>query len=128
MPTTEKMSETVETTVLKDHHGELVSEKSKSDTNGDATNSVSPAATPFTPPEKADSHPTKVQHLITRDPIKWFGILIPRELRAAQGHFDAAFSYSIGQLATSEAELRNLEIEIRRTRKHLSKLSSAPVN
>ena len=58
----------------------------------------------------------------TKDPLRWFGILVPPALRAAQQTFASAVEGSIPQLATIARELRNQEIEIGRVRKQIKKL------
>lgn len=55
------------------------------------------------------------------DPLIWFGILRPPALKASQVAFQDAIS-KIPRLAALDLEMRGLEIEIRRTRKKLTKL------
>ncbi len=57
----------------------------------------------------------------TSDPLNWFGILIPPALRVSQAAFQNAITM-VPRLAALDQEMRALEIEIRRTRKKLSKL------
>jgi hypothetical protein len=57
-----------------------------------------------------------------RDPIRWFGILVPPALRSAQWSFVSAVEGSVPHLATVTRDLRNQEIEIGRVRKQLKKL------
>lgn len=56
-----------------------------------------------------------------RDPLYWFGILVPQTLRNAQGSFQLAVIRSIPELASTAKEMKETEIEIRRTRKKLRK-------
>ena len=57
----------------------------------------------------------------TGDPLKWFGILVPPALRSSQGNFKEAVTDAIPALATVSREMKELEIEVRRTRKRLRK-------
>ncbi|KAH7079300.1 hypothetical protein BKA63DRAFT_563941 [Paraphoma chrysanthemicola] len=57
-----------------------------------------------------------------RDPLRWFGILVPPALRSAQSTFTAAVEGPIPDLATIARDLRNQEIEIGRVRKQIKKL------
>ncbi|USP82800.1 hypothetical protein yc1106_10074 [Curvularia clavata] len=56
------------------------------------------------------------------DPLKWFGILVPPSLRAAQSTFVDAVEGPIPQLATIAREMRMQEIEIGRVRKQIKKM------
>ncbi|KIW04085.1 uncharacterized protein PV09_04902 [Verruconis gallopava] len=58
----------------------------------------------------------------SKDPLQWFGILVAQPLRAAQASFTTAVEGSVPELVTLQVQLRNLEIEIGRTRKMLKKL------
>lgn len=60
---------------------------------------------------------------IIRDPLHWFGILVPPALRASQNHFKRAAIEDIPALASLTKELREMEIEVRRGRKKLPKAS-----
>jgi len=55
------------------------------------------------------------------DPIHMFGVLVPSALRQAQGSFVKAVAVSIPRLVELDGEMKELEIEIRRTRKMLLK-------
>lgn len=56
------------------------------------------------------------------DPIKWFGILTPPALKTAQNDFKEAVS-CVPSLASIASNMKQTEIEIRRTRKKLTKLT-----
>ncbi|KAF2205949.1 hypothetical protein GQ43DRAFT_467654 [Delitschia confertaspora ATCC 74209] len=56
------------------------------------------------------------------DPLRWFGILVPPTLRAAQISFISVVEGSIPQLASLTKDLRRLEIDIGRLRKQIKKL------
>ncbi|WPH01622.1 Hypothetical protein R9X50_00447100 [Acrodontium crateriforme] len=55
------------------------------------------------------------------DPLHWYGILVPRELRNTQSSFSAAIDENIGPAVTSAKSMREIEFEIRKTRKALKK-------
>ena len=56
------------------------------------------------------------------NPLKWFGILVPPTLRTSQQSFRNAVNQTIPDLASIIAEMRETEIEIRRTRKKIGKI------
>ncbi|KAL6712408.1 hypothetical protein ACN47E_000285 [Coniothyrium glycines] len=58
----------------------------------------------------------------SRDPLRWFGILVPPALRTAQATFIAALQDPIAHLATVTRDLRSQETEIGRLRKQIKKL------
>ncbi|KAG6057837.1 hypothetical protein E4U17_000866 [Claviceps sp. LM77 group G4] len=55
------------------------------------------------------------------DPLRWFGLLTPTPLRAAQGHAIQAVEEVIPRLASVMAEMQHVEIEVRRARKRRAK-------
>ena len=57
----------------------------------------------------------------TRDPLNWFGILVPPSLRASQSSFKVGVADLIPVLACISKEMREVEIEVRRTRKRIRK-------
>ena len=57
-----------------------------------------------------------------RDPLKWFGVLIPPSLRSSQTSFKAATLDVVPALVNVNIEMKEVEIEIRRMRKRLGKL------
>lgn len=59
-----------------------------------------------------------------RDPIRWFGLLVPSPLRSAQSKFIEVIEGSVPQLVTLTKELRALEIEIGRLRKSIRKFEN----
>lgn len=56
-----------------------------------------------------------------RDPLNWFGILVPPALRASQEEFSRAVLESIPTLATVNEEMRSVEQEIRTKRRELGR-------
>lgn len=67
------------------------------------------------------SDETETGSKMTRDPLDWFGILIPPALRTSQGNFKDAVSGLLPALASISKEMREVEIEVRRARKRLRK-------
>jgi hypothetical protein len=53
-----------------------------------------------------------------KNPLNMFGILVPPSLRSAQASAIIMVSSAIPQLASIDAEMREIEIRIRRARKH----------
>ncbi|KAG5967474.1 hypothetical protein E4U58_002162 [Claviceps cyperi] len=51
------------------------------------------------------------------DPLRWFGLLTPTPLRAAQSHATQAVEEVIPRLASVMVEMQHVEIEVRRARK-----------
>ena len=58
---------------------------------------------------------------MTRDPLNWFGILVPPALRTSQSNFKDAVADLIPALASISKEISEVEIEIRRARKRIRK-------
>ena len=56
-----------------------------------------------------------------RDPLVWFGILVPPALRQAQNHFVAAAGDPVAEAVNAARGLRAMELEIRKVRKALRK-------
>ena len=57
----------------------------------------------------------------TLDPLLWFGVLVPPTIKASQSSFRDAVTTTIPSLANVSKEMKDLEIEIRRTRKKITK-------
>ena len=58
-----------------------------------------------------------------RDPLKWYGILIPPALRTCQGHFTSAISSSIPELLNTMSAMKHVEDEIWIVRRELGILA-----
>ncbi len=56
-----------------------------------------------------------------KDPIRMFGILTPQALRLAQGSAVKVVEDLVPRLASVDAEMKEVEIKIRRARKHRAK-------
>ncbi|RKU44170.1 hypothetical protein DL546_006549 [Coniochaeta pulveracea] len=61
----------------------------------------------------------------SRDPLKWFGILTPMPLRQAQSQAVEAVEQIIPRLASVDAEMVDVEIQVRRARKKRAKAEAA---
>jgi hypothetical protein len=61
----------------------------------------------------------------TRNPLRWFGVLVPQPLRNAQSLSIEAAEQVIPRLVSVDAEMQRLEIEVRRARKKRSKAGIA---
>lgn len=76
---------------------------------------------------KESEKPSESQDVIkktakSKDPIRWFGILVPPALRSTQSNFVSAVEGPVPNLATIMRDMRNQEIEIGRVRKQIKKL------
>lgn len=118
------------------HRAVLSSSLSSSPTFKATTSSGTPeeAHDRFTATEKKDSvktqrheiHNSEVKPIsktkgARRDPLDWFGILVPPALRASQEAFSHAVVESIPSLATVIEEMHLVEEGIRRKRQELLK-------
>lgn len=61
-------------------------------------------------------------NVVVRDPLNWFGILVPPALRQAQGSFRLAAGDFVPKMATVVREMREVEVEVGRARKRLARL------
>lgn len=57
-----------------------------------------------------------------QDPLRWFGVFVPQALRTSQKHFTESVEVIVSELSSIDSHMRALEIEIRRTRKQMSRL------
>lgn len=73
-------------------------------------------------PTKNEEDANEKPKIDPRDPIRWFGVLVPPPLRSAQSKFIGIVQGPIPQLVTLTKKLRAMEIEIGRTRKSIKKL------
>ena len=72
--------------------------------------------------ESCEPETLQVGKQALQDPIKWFGLLVPPALRSSQAYFRSAVGDNIPGLVNVDNEMKEVEIEIRRTRKRLGKL------
>jgi hypothetical protein len=68
--------------------------------------------------EEQENASTEKKANIPTDPLRMFGILTPPSLRAAQSIAITMIENVVPQLASVDAEMREIEIQIRRARKH----------
>jgi len=61
------------------------------------------------------------------DPLRWFGILVPPELRRAQASFTSALQEGTADCANSARRMREIEVEIRKLRKEIRRAEKAPI-
>lgn len=59
------------------------------------------------------------------DPIRWYGIMVPRELRTAQGSFSAAMNLNVAAAVNAGRAMRETEVEIRKLRKEIRRAEKA---
>ncbi|EHY55929.1 hypothetical protein HRR83_006693 [Exophiala dermatitidis] len=57
-----------------------------------------------------------------KDPLKWYGILVPPTLRHCQSHFSSSVASTIPRLLSTISALKTLDSEIRRVRRELGLL------
>lgn len=72
--------------------------------------------------EKANAPEPKSKKMPSKDPLRWFGVLVPPALRSAQASFVSAVEGPVIELSSLMKELRQQEIEIGRVRKQIKKL------
>lgn len=70
---------------------------------------------------RPSSKDTETGSKLTRDPLKWFGILVSPTLRTSQSNFKDVVSDLVPALASVSKEMREVEIEVRRVRKRMKK-------
>jgi coiled-coil domain-containing protein 115 len=78
--------------------------------------------------EEADKHKKTEEEKRAakpKDPIRMFGILTPQALRLAQGGAIKMVEEIIPKLVSIDAEMKEVEIKIRRARKHRAKVEAA---
>lgn len=78
------------------------------------------AAAPMDGDEQNKSHEESLPKP-QQDPLHWFGILVPRELRSVKMSFSSALEAPIVEAANLGRELRQIEAEIRGARKAVKK-------
>lgn len=59
------------------------------------------------------------------DPLRWFGILIPQELRSAEASFSSVIDDSLADAVNAGRAMRETEAEIRKLRKEIRKAEKA---
>ena len=96
------------------------SEKSDDDRSKEISNDkADPDPDPESPSTSNDD--LEGSSISFRDPLKWFG-MVPQSLRDAQGSFQEVMMNNIPTLLNVTRQMAETEIEVRRTRKKISKL------
>ncbi|KAK5006360.1 hypothetical protein LTR16_006148 [Cryomyces antarcticus] len=72
-------------------------------------------------PSETDEHTKKNPESETRDPLNWYGILVPPALRAAQADFISTVERPVPELVNTAQQMSTVEVEIKRVRKELKK-------
>ena len=96
------------------------SEKAKDNTSAAAVKAASATGEQESKVDDAESASTVKETF--RDPLRWFGILVPPALRATQENFSHAALDSIPALASVNEEMRTVEDEIKTKRQEVAKL------
>ena len=87
----------------------------KASADDDATKIASDAA-----PAETSSQP-KAKTASESDPLRWFGILVPQELRSAQTSFSSTVDDTVTDAVNTARGMREAEVEIRKLRKEIRK-------
>lgn len=77
--------------------------------------------------EVSDQTVKKEPAVSKKDALRWFGVLVPPALRSVQRNFTSVVTDSVPELATLDARLRHIEIEIRRTKKKITKTKESEI-
>jgi hypothetical protein len=97
---------------------------SQSTTESEPTTSTEkshPAATKDEADEATEKTPPKKAVVSKTDPIRWFGLITPSSLKMAQSQATKALQETVPRLVQLDAEMREVEIQVRRARKYLVK-------
>lgn len=70
----------------------------------------------------ADSPPTKSKSPLESDPLRWFGILLPRDLRSAKSSFEFAVNEPMTDAVNAMRSMRGVEVELRKVRKEIRRM------
>ncbi|KAI1427045.1 hypothetical protein F5Y12DRAFT_226896 [Xylaria sp. FL1777] len=98
------------------------------DTAGNATGERADSSRPPPIAEKGSGPgpgPATATPQKPKDPLRWFGLLAPMPLRQAQTQSIRAVEHVIPRLASLDAEMAAVEIEVRRARKRRAKAETA---
>jgi len=88
-------------------------------TTSDASSNLRPPSYAFTIPHQITTTSSPSTNI---DPLKWYGILHPATLGAAQSHFASAVSTTLPQLLTTVSSMHALESDIWHVRRQLDLL------
>ncbi|KAK3049006.1 hypothetical protein LTR09_009660 [Extremus antarcticus] len=84
--------------------------------NGRTTEDTAPSEKPSTPKAKVP---------LASDPLRWFGILIPQQLRSAQASFRTATDEAVIDAVNASRSMRECEVDIRKLRKEIKRAEKA---
>jgi len=97
--------------------------------HGEAKQQPTPPGTPPTDStvddeksDKVDPAETEKSKQSSKDPIRWFGVLVPTQLRSCQASFISAVEGPVCQATGAARAMRTVEAEIRRLRKDIKKM------
>lgn len=76
-------------------------------------------------PDAGESPSKKTKVPLESDPLRWFGVLLPQELRSAQNSFVTAMSEPLAVSANAAKAMREAEFAIRKARKDIRKLEKS---
>ena len=77
---------------------------------------------PISPKEQQPNEEMKDGGKFHRDPLQWYGLLIPPPLRSSQVNFKEVVHNLVPTIVNVMMEIKEVEIDIRRTRKRISRL------
>lgn len=114
-------------------HGSSSNDDSTSTHQKDTTNTEDENQQTKTDTDSGESHGQedekpqgkKEKEKRRHDPLHWFGLFAPTTLRTAQAQSIEAVEHSIMRLASVNAEMASVEIEVRRARKRRTKAIAA---
>jgi len=72
--------------------------------------------------EKVEPEKSAKSEQISKDPIRWFGVLVPTQLRSCQGSFISAVEGPVCDATGAARAMRAVEVDIRRLRKDIKKM------
>ncbi|KAK8872804.1 hypothetical protein PGQ11_003318 [Apiospora arundinis] len=97
-------------------------EKGKGEDDGDKVNEAEPIASSAKETKETKSGP---KSKMSKDPLRWFGLMTPMPLRQAQAQSVKAVEDIVPKLVSINAEMAQVEIEVRRARKKRAKAETA---
>ena len=101
----------------------LAVEKPDKESDNDASNEKPDSEDTIT---SASTPSTKTPKPKSTNPLRWFGVLIPPSLRAAQGSFTSAVEGPVPALVNVIAEMREVESQVNKLRGLLEAGKSEP--
>ena len=99
----------------------LPTRKGREESAKEAPANAKKTSAPQAPIDQGSEEEDLKTEIEPRDPLNWFGIFVPPALKASQTSFRTAVIDDVAELTSLDREMREIEIEIRRTRKKLRK-------